>query len=416
MPIVGLTKDTKLGTGLPTLGRLRLGGPKREREKGGKKYFIYGEELRWFRRDFSENPQATPEWDEVFDRIYGKQPEIIRGVWFFNDDIEDIFPNWYEDYRNRTIIRRCDGVTQQKHWEGAAGYSYEPIPCLMDAEKPCECQRKGRLMFYLPEFSAAIGLPGQFIMSMQGKVSIGNVNDALHKYQGDGAPLDKLSFVLQRTPGETTFPTKDGAPAASEHYFVELTVDSKFVLALNRLRESQMLNAGGENLASVGSALAVETRALKSGFHWEGNVTTKAELVDYDNPDEVMADFVEEGEVVPEYPPEFWALPAPDWNLTQSELERIYGVAKELGFKKKEDIFYGLGIEGEPLKAFKYPPEIAIDALETMSVAAQSELSPEEVAQIIGADLNRVQGYCFAHGVEARQILRAWMGVNDGAQ
>ena len=108
MTILGLTDEQSLNAaqGLAVIGRLRK-GEKRSPNAPGRN-------LDHFRLDMADEYQAyTP----MFHEIYGDRPTQLD-VMFIGDSVDDVFPNWLEEWGSTTTLyHRCDGETQVLHWD-----------------------------------------------------------------------------------------------------------------------------------------------------------------------------------------------------------------------------------------------------------------------------------------------------------
>lgn len=209
MPIIGITadvSDVSVRSELPIIVRLYKGSKKRPHTtKDGKEVEIYGEDLDYFRPEFTDLAPASiaPAWRA----LYGEQPTELHGLILLGATVNEAFPTWLEEWRgSRTCIHRCDGQTQVLHY-GKRGYDTTPTPCVAPH---CECQKAGRLTFILYDLMRRTGILGAIRIVTHSFHDILNIHDVLSRVENANGTLNGMAFRLWRAPDMISTPGKNG--------------------------------------------------------------------------------------------------------------------------------------------------------------------------------------------------------------
>ena len=131
--IVGLTDKVKAS--LPTIGKLKKGGPKPAKGPGK-------DTDHW--RFVADNPQAV----EDFVALYGEDPVSLH-VYLPYRTLDQNWSAWQEQWGAEKLLHRCDGKTCVKWLDKEGKYHFEARPC------PGNCKQVGRLSVILPEMVTA---------------------------------------------------------------------------------------------------------------------------------------------------------------------------------------------------------------------------------------------------------------------
>lgn len=224
MPIKGLTafddpeQAGSIADGLPTILTLRKGEAKPNEKRPGK-------DLDYFRLDFS------PEYEYLrpdFERLYGAKPKSIEGVLLVGALAHDAFPHWLEHWTASTLLHRCDGDTQVRHFdEGAQAYSDEPVPCI--APK-CDCKQTGRLTFILPAFIAATGVLGTVRLGTTSIYDIKQINDYLQSILQLYGKIEQVPFRIFRQTKNVAV-NMNGKRGRQDKSLLSIEVDPAFTSA-----------------------------------------------------------------------------------------------------------------------------------------------------------------------------------------
>lgn len=224
MPILGKTTDEQeVGLGLPRVMKLRKGG---ERPASGK---APGKDLKHFRADFApEYAHLQPLWE----KMYGTEPDTLHGVMLLGSTAEDAFPNWMEKYSASTMLIRCDGENQVRHYDPDTNkHSDDPIPCMSggDLDNPqCGCKQRGTLTIVLPRFMVASKVLGTITVQTHSVYDIINIYNCLKDIERIYGTLQGLNFVLGRQEREVTV-TIDGQKSKQVKSLLYINVDAEDV-------------------------------------------------------------------------------------------------------------------------------------------------------------------------------------------
>lgn len=256
MPIKGFDLAPEHASqGLPRIGTLHKGSPKRKRTKqqNGKtvEYEIFGEDLHHFRVTFE------PEYENerpVFESLYGKEPNRLL-VMVNGDTVNDAVDAWKEEYgpsgtaqdKGAVILqKRCDGETQHLWYNQRSGfYDKSRISC---ESKVCGCKPTGRLNLILPEFSEQTGILGYFTIQTTSERDIRTMYARLISAQVLFGGLRGVQLLLYREEQKLNVPQvsasgqRTGKKSTVKKHMLELRVMPEFVKrhllpALNSHRE-----------------------------------------------------------------------------------------------------------------------------------------------------------------------------------
>lgn len=267
MPIMEIVNKRGERIGLPQLGMIYKGSPKRVvKNDQGREVEIMGVDLDYYRVEFMlaqiEKPNEEERvqlqfFQERFQAVYGDQPRRFSDVLLCGGNTPDTaFTSWMEQYKGKNLEIRCDGESQVKWWNTQSlRMDKTPRPCALLVNGKCECKPVGRLPVVLMNFSLLTGIVGYFMLTTHSISDIGKVDKALHwHYERVGDKLDKIAFVLSRTPTPLPFVTKKGERSSKIHWLITLHSDARFV--------QDHLLAAPDNAGSLNSQMVRATEAL----------------------------------------------------------------------------------------------------------------------------------------------------------
>lgn len=207
MPILGLTDGGNDFDGLIRIGTLFKGDEQREHtRKDGSKTMIVGKDLDYFRMEFEPEYE---EFRETWERIYTKKPTQFDRVFLAAQSVEEVLNSWWMEEWNGsgTLLHRCDGEQQVKHWqEGAGMYSKAKIACAATREPGCHCKETARLTLILPELWDAFGIPCVVGLTTHSKHDIIALRGHLALIQKMVGGIMGVPFVFGRSPREISVP------------------------------------------------------------------------------------------------------------------------------------------------------------------------------------------------------------------
>lgn len=339
MPIDGLTtaKDFTLSRALPLLGRIYKGGAKRTRTgQGGKSYEIFGEDLTYFRVEFSPEYQHL---QAAWNKIYGAEPDCFT-ITFMGDTVDEVFPTWYEQHAASTLLHRCDGVTQVRWWDaqardGMGSYSDQPRACQNTGDaggssgSGCKCAKVGNLNFILPDLFEATSQLGFFRLTTHSTHDLIALYNALKLIEKTMGRLTGVPFILGRQTQKVSAPDGKGGRRNLEKSLLYIRVEDTF--ARNVLQP--MLRGAAAPALPAGtptSAPAANTPELPATF-------TNGNAID----DEAL-----DGEIIdPAVAPDAAEALTGIW-ATEAELKRLVNeIQSEYTWVKTSDILKFAGFE-----------------------------------------------------------------------
>lgn len=196
MPIYGMTTTKSALSGLPRLGKLRKGAA-REQGKAPR-------DLTYFRMTFDkEYEYLAPVWQ----RMYGGAPEFFDPVYVAGSTADEVFSFYLEDWTATTLLRRCDGLEQIRHYEPERdAWSDEPIVCQKLCGAACACKQVGRLNLIFLEFMRETGALGYITVETHAKNDIVTMDERLKAYERLFGSLDGVQFKFGRAPYEISRP------------------------------------------------------------------------------------------------------------------------------------------------------------------------------------------------------------------
>jgi hypothetical protein len=225
-----------INRGAPLIARVYKGEAKTDPKKPGR-------DTNYFRVEFEDSPAFDRQRAiEGFQKLYGKQPTTFRNVQFMTDSLELTFTNAMEEWRKsqngRPIQwRKCDGETMFIHYQGNT-CNRNPTPC----QHECGCKPTGRLMFWLPEFTEATGILGQFMLITHSINDIQSIQSALDLAFNALNRLRAIAFVLYRR--DTNITTPDGAPVTKSLVYLEMSEAAAQYAAIAASEAALGLTAG----------------------------------------------------------------------------------------------------------------------------------------------------------------------------
>lgn len=258
---MALLRPQTIESRLPEIGRIRKGGPKRDREKDGKQYQIMGEDLDCFRFDPSPQTYDLPSPDgngqlsdyliRQFEEL-GEKPRTLP-IQFLHSTIDQNFTSsnevWAKVGMVERCVRRCNGETQLLHMIDAKTLSKEPIACsAVEGQNECpnKCKPTGRLSFILPQLK----YPGLVVMTTHSIYDIIEIQGNLALYEG--WDLNKIPFQLCRT--ERTINRNEGGTIKPmKKWLCHLVIDPRFGSAVLEAKPKQYL------AEITGTTLALES-------------------------------------------------------------------------------------------------------------------------------------------------------------
>jgi hypothetical protein len=250
-PIEGLTNR---GEGLPQIGDIRKGAPKKE---GAKRP---GQDLDYFRVDFLEGEEdAAATWNAL--GIY--EPRELSIVLLFNE-IDRFWDAWLEAYQAGALLARSDGekflylrdhktgeVIVQKGIEVATGEvrkytDGEVIHSYTKNKEKVEviCKPVGRLRVLLPELQR-LAYMIVHTTSIHDIINISEQLAALKKI--NGGVLVGIPMLLKRRPKMISTPREGGKRVRSKKWLLSIEADPIWVKA--KLQEMDRAALPGNGLA-----------------------------------------------------------------------------------------------------------------------------------------------------------------------
>jgi hypothetical protein len=244
MPIYGLTDPASLryGSGLPLIARLYKGAEKPE--TGNRP----GADLKHFRVEFE--PQY--EWlNEAWEALYGDKPTRFGPVFLAQNTLHEAFPTWKEEWSATAMLHRCDGRTQQRHYDTQTGaYVNTPTACQANGVPACKCKPVGRLNLILPDLIEATGVMGFVSISTHSLHDILTISSYLNDILCMANKLSGISFIFGRAQEEISVPKPQGKPGerirvAKSLLYIHVDPDYTLSQLLPVLAQAQpLLNAG----------------------------------------------------------------------------------------------------------------------------------------------------------------------------
>jgi hypothetical protein len=227
MPIKGLT-DREAGIeGLPRLGKLRKGAPQEKDDNGKHKK---PRDLNYFRVEFE--PEYA--WlEEIWLDLYGSEPSRFTNVRFPYNDVEAVFPTWLEAWNSSgALLCRTDGETVFTWYDADANhYRSDPKPYreedYLDSKNKPQTKQIGRLNLLLPDFVAASGALGVFVLTTSSYNDIRTIHDRLSALQAVHGRLSGIPFVLSRVTRKISVPMTNGR-GKTDKSLIAIDVDPAF--------------------------------------------------------------------------------------------------------------------------------------------------------------------------------------------
>ena len=206
MPIYGLTDANSLryGSGLPLIARLYKGAEKPE--TGNRP----GADLKHFRVEFE--PQY--EWlAETWLALYGEHPTQFGRVFLAHNTLHEAFPTWKEEWNATSLLHRCDGKTQARHYDAnSSSYNNKPTPCAARGNPACKCKPVGRLNLILPDLIETTGVMGFVSISTHSLHDILTISSYLNDIVCMAQKLTGIPFIFGRAQDEISVPKPNGRP------------------------------------------------------------------------------------------------------------------------------------------------------------------------------------------------------------
>lgn len=236
-------------------------------------------ELPHFRVEFDRESKVIniDRANEVWRELYGDEPTVLPNVQFQVDSIEHVFSDWMEEWAktnsgNPMPIRRCDGETVLFQRVGNV-VSRQPTPCAQQ----CGCKAVGRLTFWLPEFSNALGIVGQFMLITHGLDDLDRIRSTLHMVHGALGGLRNVAFTLYRKPTRKTSP--EGLPVVKNDVFLELM----------ELGAQRMALAAGDAALGLGAGMLALPSGTQSQAWADGDsIRRLREVVQFETIDDLL--------------------------------------------------------------------------------------------------------------------------------
>lgn len=240
MPIVGLTDD--IAPRLPSLGKLRKGGPKEKREKNGREFEVYGKDLQHFRFD-----GAKAELTEAFEAAYGAAPGSLT-VYLPYPSADACFETWQEEWSAGGLVHRCDGRTMTI-WREGSGYvrGQKPCPYFTGEKKRTSqvpgCDEVGRLLVILPDLVRA-GHVGYVTLETHSKHDMLNILGALKAAEEAAGERGLLGipFTLYRREEAISTPADNGGRTTRKKWLVFIEPQAAWVQVRMQLAHAEALS------------------------------------------------------------------------------------------------------------------------------------------------------------------------------
>lgn len=184
MPILGLTQNSEIGSGLPLIARLHKGDKKTGNAPG--------KDLDYFRVTFEP---GFEDFQKDWESIYGDKPDSFERVYVTYGTVQEAFSSWKEEWSATAMLHRCNGEKQVAWYnEQTQSYCTAQEKCAVNhVSKPCACTNIGRLNLLIPEFIELVGVLG-YVM-----VSTHSINDILTVYK-TLADIERINGTLLGVP------------------------------------------------------------------------------------------------------------------------------------------------------------------------------------------------------------------------
>lgn len=205
MPILGLTQNSEIGSGLPLIARLHKG----EKKTGN----APGKDLDYFRVTFEPGFES---FQEDWVSMYGDKPDSFERVYVTYGTVQEAFSSWKEEWSATAMLHRCNGEKQVAWYhEQTQTYSTAQEKCAVNhVSKPCACTNIGRLNLLIPEFIEMVGVLGYVMVSTHSINDILTVYKTLADIERINGTLLGVPFSLGRATRKISAPItkKDGSP------------------------------------------------------------------------------------------------------------------------------------------------------------------------------------------------------------
>lgn len=255
---------------LPRIGKIHLGVKNTSDKSGG----IYPTQTDYF---VIEDKNTPKEIIQKIKEIYGERPQHLD-IYFFSDNIEDIFPQYLKRYSKGQLLCKGNGETAQSI-DPKTGEAKE-IPCLY---KNCPyyqqklCKTIGHLKFCIQ------GIPGGFFqIDTSSKNSIIQINTAIDmiKQQNNGH-IANILLKLTLVPIQVQVRNEN-------------TTFKKTTYILNIYQDSNNLNTNKEN---INAAMSSSNNNI---IFDEDDKEVPEDLFPWESPEESKEENKEESEEIPE--------------------------------------------------------------------------------------------------------------------
>lgn len=305
MPIKTL-RDKDVAQSNPELGRFYKGAPKPEGKKGS------GREMPDLR---FESHEDFPEQRDIVYGHFGAEIMELGPVFINGKNPDEAFPHFFEDWRGKLLITRCDGEEIWKQWvsdgQGTKGeHQYERSPCRRDSEKGCNCRQKGRLSFSIPAIEAVTGRLGNYVLGVGGWKDIQQIWSQLnHIYMRYcipmSIPLNRVPFVIRRVQ-DTINRNEGGKRTQRKGWMAYLYPTDSFVM---QAAEFDLKNPVAEN---------GDTPIENTAFADDGIASRLAPLIEKHVPELTLAKWCTAMNITPDQLEEYYS----DWDMTRLELTK----------------------------------------------------------------------------------------------
>lgn len=207
MIIPGLVpEDDSIVGGIPRLGKIRKGSPKRQNKNGT---WIVGTDLDHFRITLEPQYEALA---ESLVAIYGDKPEYFDPVLLAGSTLSEAIDMAYEEWTaSETLMKRCDGEHIHVWYQPDTGY-YSPakLPCAASGPAPCDaCRLRVRVNIILPDLMELTGVFGYFTLETGSIKDTTMLIKGLKTIEGLAGTLAGVELVIGRAKTTQSVPKTD---------------------------------------------------------------------------------------------------------------------------------------------------------------------------------------------------------------
>jgi hypothetical protein len=224
MPIVSLSNSSRS----QLVGVIRKGGEKDENSNKP------GPELEYFRMVARPGFEAV---EKAFYDVFGDEPTSFYAR-LTSPTIEEVFPHWFEQWRNGHLMVRCDGdnIKLQRDRNDFSSFVDNPGACPRVAGRTCSCKAYGSLVVRIPELlpygiSGVVSIRTSSITDIREIVEcLTDIEEQLKDSVGR-LTLKGVELEVYREPETITHTLNDGSKSRREHHMIKVRLSQRWVAA-----------------------------------------------------------------------------------------------------------------------------------------------------------------------------------------